>query len=82
MRRMSVIFRLSHSSQTRIPQIDNGPRDFARNLLPTHFASEGSEEKGSDWSAERVPSVGIFREGEFSPGGAKVNSQGREPLDT
>src|SRR5258708_1042368 len=27
-------FRLSHSSQTRIPQIDNGPQDFARNLLP------------------------------------------------
>jgi len=28
------------SSRTRIPQIDNGPQDFAKNLLPSRFTEE------------------------------------------
>jgi hypothetical protein len=36
----SVFFPTFTSSRTRIPQIDNGPQDFAKNLLPSRFTEE------------------------------------------
>ena len=72
MRLKSVIFRLSHSSRTRISPIDYNLQDFARNLLPTHFASEIAGKTSSDvkdmqtkcGSAHRLP---IRTSGESKP---------------